>query len=108
MCCSVRRGDRQACHAHRAAARLGGVVTTTGAPAQGTEDSSIHRASTRPLRRAGPRLWLLACCVLLAFAPFATAPGDIIADTKFELAVNRPASCPARLPCGTRSSSACC
>jgi arabinofuranan 3-O-arabinosyltransferase len=34
------------------------------------------------------RLWLLACCLLLALLPFATAPGDIIADTKFELAVN--------------------
>jgi arabinofuranan 3-O-arabinosyltransferase len=33
-------------------------------------------------------MWLLACCVLLALLPFATAPGDIIADTKFELAVN--------------------
>jgi arabinofuranan 3-O-arabinosyltransferase len=40
------------------------------------------------LRRAAPRLWLPACCVLLALLPFATAPGDIIADTKFELAVN--------------------
>jgi arabinofuranan 3-O-arabinosyltransferase len=35
-----------------------------------------------------PRMRLLACCVLLASLPFATAPGDMIADTKFELAVN--------------------
>ena len=31
---------------------------------------------------------LVACCALLAALPFATAPGDIIADTKFELAVD--------------------
>ncbi|HEY6792267.1 MAG TPA: alpha-(1-_3)-arabinofuranosyltransferase family protein, partial [Trebonia sp.] len=37
------------------------------------------------LRRRAP---LVACCVLLAALPFATAPGDIIADTKFELAVD--------------------
>jgi arabinofuranan 3-O-arabinosyltransferase len=30
----------------------------------------------------------VACCVLLAALPFATAPGEIIADTKFELAVS--------------------
>src|SRR6266446_7214950 len=30
----------------------------------------------------------LACCLFLAAIPFATAPGDIIADTKFELVVN--------------------
>ena len=39
-----------------------------------------------------PGLWrrapLAACCALLAALPFATAPGDIIADTKFELAVD--------------------
>jgi arabinofuranan 3-O-arabinosyltransferase len=35
------------------------------------------------LRRRAP---LAACCALLAALPFATAPGDIIADTKFELA----------------------
>jgi arabinofuranan 3-O-arabinosyltransferase len=35
-----------------------------------------------------PRAGLLACCLLLIGLPFATAPGDIIADTKFELAVN--------------------
>ena len=39
-------------------------------------------------RRGGPRLGLLACLALLAALPFATAPGHIIADTKFELAVN--------------------
>ena len=45
-------------------------------------------------RRPGPwprlprRVPLVACCALLAALPFATAPGDIIADTKFELAVD--------------------
>ena len=39
-------------------------------------------------RRGGPWLGLLACLALLAALPFATAPGHIIADTKFELAVN--------------------
>ncbi|MGH3247812.1 MAG: alpha-(1-_3)-arabinofuranosyltransferase domain-containing protein, partial [Trebonia sp.] len=38
-------------------------------------------------RRPGG-MWLVACCLLLAALPFATAPGKIIADTKFELAVN--------------------
>jgi len=33
-------------------------------------------------------LALLACCAALLALPFATAPGEIIADTKFELAVN--------------------
>src|SRR5712691_4318151 len=36
----------------------------------------------------GQRVVVLACCLLLAAIPFATAPGDIIADTKFELVVN--------------------
>jgi arabinofuranan 3-O-arabinosyltransferase len=31
---------------------------------------------------------LLACCLVLTLLPFATAPGRIISDTKFELAVN--------------------
>ena len=34
------------------------------------------------------RFGWLACCLLLAAIPFATAPGNIIADTKFELVVN--------------------
>ncbi len=38
--------------------------------------------------RAVARLQWLACCLFLAGIPFATAPGDIISDTKFELAVN--------------------
>jgi arabinofuranan 3-O-arabinosyltransferase len=38
----------------------------------------------------------VACCALLAALPFATAPGDLIADTKFELAVG-----PARFLSGT-------
>ena len=39
-------------------------------------------------RRVVVRSRLLACCLFLAAIPFATAPGDIIADTKFELVVN--------------------
>jgi arabinofuranan 3-O-arabinosyltransferase len=31
---------------------------------------------------------LLACCLVLTLLPFGTAPGRIISDTKFELAVN--------------------
>jgi arabinofuranan 3-O-arabinosyltransferase len=38
--------------------------------------------------RSRKRLWLLAYCALLLAIPFATAPGDVIADTKFELAVS--------------------
>ena len=33
-------------------------------------------------------MWLLIGAVLLAALPFATAPGDVISDTKFELAVS--------------------
>src|SRR5208282_1273003 len=39
-------------------------------------------------QRLAVRFRLLACCLFLAAIPFATAPGDIIADTKFELVVN--------------------
>jgi len=42
----------------------------------------------RPRPALAGRAPLAACCVLLAALPFATSPGDIIADTKFELAVN--------------------
>jgi arabinofuranan 3-O-arabinosyltransferase len=50
---------------------------------------AARRAAWRLGRpRALPSYRLLACCLLLAVLPFATAPGDIISDTKFELAVN--------------------
>jgi arabinofuranan 3-O-arabinosyltransferase len=39
-------------------------------------------------RRSMPRGELLVCCLLLLALPFATAFGDIAADTKYELAVN--------------------
>ena len=39
------------------------------------------------LRRL-PSYPLLACCLVLTLLPFVTAPGRIISDTKFELAVN--------------------
>ena len=39
-------------------------------------------------RRAADRYRWLACSLLLMALPFATAPGDIISDTKFELVVN--------------------
>ena len=45
-------------------------------------------AQWRDWQRVLIRFQSLACCLLLAALPFATAPGDIIADTKFELAVN--------------------
>jgi arabinofuranan 3-O-arabinosyltransferase len=35
-----------------------------------------------------PRAILLACCLLLALLPFVTSPGDIIADSKLDLAIN--------------------
>ena len=38
------------------------------------------------LRRRAP---LAACRALLAALPFATAPGDIIADTKFEFGIDK-------------------
>jgi hypothetical protein len=60
-----------------------------------TATSQLRRPGTAALsrryaswRRGGPRLGLLACFALLAALPFATAPGHLIADTKFELAVN--------------------
>ena len=40
------------------------------------------------LRRIPPWVGWLACCLLLALLPFVTAPGDIIADSKLDLAVN--------------------
>src|SRR5581483_7210861 len=39
-------------------------------------------------QRAADRYRWLACSLLLLALPFATAPGGIISDTKFELAVN--------------------
>src|ERR1700733_5395285 len=33
-------------------------------------------------------LWLIVCCLLLAVLAFATRPGNILADTKIDLAVN--------------------
>jgi arabinofuranan 3-O-arabinosyltransferase len=39
-------------------------------------------------QRAADRYRWLACSLFLLALPFATAPGDIIADTKFELVVN--------------------
>jgi arabinofuranan 3-O-arabinosyltransferase len=39
-------------------------------------------------QRAADRYRWLACSLLLMALPFATAPGDIISDTKFELVVN--------------------
>jgi arabinofuranan 3-O-arabinosyltransferase len=55
-------------------------------------------ASTRPpglltLRRVGApvtdrRYWLLACCVALVALAFASHPGQILADTKIDLAIN--------------------
>jgi len=39
-------------------------------------------------QRVAARYLRLACCLFLAALPFATAPGDIIADTKFELVVD--------------------
>ena len=39
-------------------------------------------------QRVVVRFRWLACCLFLAAIPFATAPGDIIADTKFELVIN--------------------
>jgi len=40
------------------------------------------------VRRIPPRAGWLACCLLLALLPFVTAPGEIIADSKLDLAVN--------------------
>ncbi len=53
-------------------------------------------AAPRPLdvpgmsapRRFPPRAGWLACCLVLALLPFVTAPGEIIADSKLDLAVN--------------------
>ena len=39
------------------------------------------------VRRIPPWAGWLACCLLLALLPFVTAPGDIIADSKLDLAV---------------------
>ncbi|MGD0700601.1 MAG: alpha-(1-_3)-arabinofuranosyltransferase family protein [Trebonia sp.] len=49
----------------------------------------IDAPVTSGLRRMiTPRTVLIACCLLLALLPFVTAPGDIIADSKLDLAIN--------------------
>jgi arabinofuranan 3-O-arabinosyltransferase len=65
-------------------------VTGTGLLRKPRTGASAGRfaAWRRGVPRLRLRLRLLACCLFLAAVPFATAPGDIIADTKFELAVN--------------------
>lgn len=45
-------------------------------------------AASGPRRLISPGAVLLACCLLLALLPFLTAPGDIIADSKLDLAIN--------------------
>ena len=45
-------------------------------------------AASGPRRMIPPWTILLACCLLLALLPFVTAPGDIIADSKLDLAIN--------------------
>jgi arabinofuranan 3-O-arabinosyltransferase len=60
-----------------------------------TAESTVTAEGTVPAGN-GPNHWtwlrrrapLVACFVLLVALPFATAPGEIIADTKFELAVD--------------------
>jgi len=52
-----------------------------------------QRAATAARARArgwhgSPAAEVIACCLALAALPFCTAFGDVIADTKFELAVN--------------------
>ena len=61
--------------------RLSDAPPAGGAPGRGA-------AWWQGRPRVVARFQLLACCLFLAGIPFATAPGDIIADTKFELAVN--------------------
>jgi len=53
--------------------------------AEGTVPTGRKPSRWPGLARRAP---LAACCALLAALPFATAPGDILADTKFELAVD--------------------
>ena len=41
------------------------------------------------LRRVQPATrWLIGCCLLIGALPFLTAPGDLISDTKLDLAVD--------------------
>jgi arabinofuranan 3-O-arabinosyltransferase len=51
-------------------------------------DDTTPPARKDRLNKRASRIRLLACGALLVAVPFATAPGDIISDTKFELAVN--------------------
>ena len=48
----------------------------------------LHLPAASALRRIPSRAWWLACWLLLALLPFVTAPGEIIADSKLDLAVN--------------------
>lgn len=63
------------------APRLSDTQPAGGSPGRGA-------AWWRRGQRVAVRSRWLACCLFLAAIPFATAPGDIIADTKFELVVN--------------------
>ena len=53
-----------------------------------SERTGAAAARYETWRRSMPRGELLLCCLLLTVLPFATAYGDVMADTKYELAVN--------------------
>src|SRR6516164_6395709 len=65
--------------------RPGTSRTVIGAPAAARP---LDIPAGTALRRIPPWVGWLACCLLLALLPFVTAPGDIIADSKLDLAVN--------------------
>ena len=70
------------------APRLTGARPSAGAAgAPGTPPGPGASWRERGQRAADRYRWL-ACSLLLMALPFATAPGDIISDTKFELVVN--------------------
>ena len=64
------------------------MVKATAARLSDTQPAAESRGQGAARWQGGQRVVVLACCLLLAAIPFATAPGDIIADTKFELVVN--------------------
>jgi arabinofuranan 3-O-arabinosyltransferase len=64
-----------------------------GPPAGGTRPEAGGRSPasagrSRTDERLRYSLWLIVCCLLLAVLAFATRPGNILADTKIDLAVN--------------------
>src|SRR5580692_4117377 len=59
-----------------------------GRPGEGGSRAEAPPGRGRTDDRLRYSLWLIVCCLLLAVLAFPTRPGNILADTKIDLAVN--------------------